>query len=262
MSRTISHRGRSLPSSLAVRRQCRRQGRARHPTRSRAARCRSRMGLARWRREGGRTLVRCAAYRGITRRATLLPSGATLDGDGNARPPPISPPRRYLYEPDGAVIRAHLVAEVAALVNGTLLDPTIAYITSDTLMATPFARAYTIERRDALQPQTAPRLSARARHRPRCHQEARLSPHARSAPERPPPLRRQPLHPLPHQSRRQAHRPHRTIGGGIEPRRREGHEGEKRRKKILFSLPHFAFFAPSRFKVPIRKRRGSWALLW
>lgn len=80
----------------------------------------------------------------ITRRATLLPSGATLTATA-CGPPPISPPRRYLYEPDGAVIRAHLVASVAALVNGTLLDPTIAYITSDTLMATPFARAYTIE---------------------------------------------------------------------------------------------------------------------
>ncbi len=81
---------------------------------------------------------------GVTRRATLLPSGATLTAT-TREPPPISPPRRYLYEPDGAVIRAHLVAAVAALVNGALLDPTIAYITSDTLTATPFARSYTIE---------------------------------------------------------------------------------------------------------------------
>ncbi|MDQ2788147.1 MAG: class I SAM-dependent methyltransferase [Chloroflexota bacterium] len=81
---------------------------------------------------------------GITHRATLLPSGATLTATTH-EPPPITPPRRYLYEPDGAVIRAHLVAEVVALVNGALLDPTIAYITSDTLIATPFARAYRIE---------------------------------------------------------------------------------------------------------------------
>jgi len=80
----------------------------------------------------------------VARRATLLPSGATLTAT-TTEPPPVAPPRRYLYEPDGAVIRAHLVAEVAALVNGALLDPTIAYITSDALIATPFARAYTIE---------------------------------------------------------------------------------------------------------------------
>ena len=78
------------------------------------------------------------------RRATLLPSGATLIASEMA-PPPVAPPRRYLYEPDGAVIRAHLVAEVAALLNGALLDPTIAYVTSDTLVATPFARPYRID---------------------------------------------------------------------------------------------------------------------
>ncbi len=77
------------------------------------------------------------------RRATLLPSGATLTATATA-PPSVGPPRRYLYEPDGAVIRAHLVAEVAALLDGALLDPTIAYITSDTLTTTPFATAYTI----------------------------------------------------------------------------------------------------------------------
>ncbi|MCA1667396.1 MAG: SAM-dependent methyltransferase, partial [Thermomicrobia bacterium] len=81
---------------------------------------------------------------GVTRRATLLPSGATLTATTRQQPP-IASPRRYLYEPDGAVIRAHLVAEVAESVNGALLDPTIAYITSDTLTATPFARAYIIE---------------------------------------------------------------------------------------------------------------------
>ncbi|HEY8291707.1 MAG TPA: class I SAM-dependent methyltransferase [Thermomicrobiales bacterium] len=81
---------------------------------------------------------------GVRHRATLLPSGATLTAT-TREPPPAAPPHRYLYEPDGAVIRAHLVAEVAARINGTLLDPTIAYITSDTLTDTPFARPYIIE---------------------------------------------------------------------------------------------------------------------
>ncbi|WP_436773309.1 class I SAM-dependent methyltransferase [Yinghuangia sp. YIM S09857] len=74
-------------------------------------------------------------------RATLLPGGASLAADA-ARQAPDGPVGRYLYEPDGAVIRAHLVAEVAEEVGGTLVDPTIAYITADKLVSTPFATAY------------------------------------------------------------------------------------------------------------------------
>jgi hypothetical protein len=49
-----------------------------------------------------------------------------------------------LYEPDGAVIRAHLVADVAAQVGGHLVDPTIAYVTADELRPTQYATAYEI----------------------------------------------------------------------------------------------------------------------
>ena len=50
----------------------------------------------------------------------------------------------YLHEPDGAVIRAGLVTAVAAQVNGGLLDEHIAYVTSDSLPQTPFARSYRV----------------------------------------------------------------------------------------------------------------------
>ncbi|TKR22771.1 class I SAM-dependent methyltransferase [Cellulomonas hominis] len=56
----------------------------------------------------------------------------------------VGPVGGYLYEPDGAVIRAGLVAEVAAEVQGRLVDSTIAYVTSDALHATPFATAYRV----------------------------------------------------------------------------------------------------------------------
>ncbi|TQS25973.1 class I SAM-dependent methyltransferase [Microbispora sp. KK1-11] len=76
------------------------------------------------------------------RRATLLPSGSTLTASGaEAETGPVS---RYLYEPDGAAVRAHLVAEVAALVSGRLVDPRIAYITSDRLVRTEWAPCYEV----------------------------------------------------------------------------------------------------------------------
>ncbi|MFD0774615.1 hypothetical protein ACFQZ2_11820, partial [Streptomonospora algeriensis] len=68
----------------------------------------------------------------------------TLAADPGAGPAPVGPPARYLYEPDNAVVRAHLVAEAAAGVEGALLDPDIAYITSERLVATPFCRAFEV----------------------------------------------------------------------------------------------------------------------
>jgi SAM-dependent methyltransferase len=50
----------------------------------------------------------------------------------------------FLYEPDGAVIRAGLVTAVAAGVNGGLIDEHIAYVTSDESFRTPFARGYRV----------------------------------------------------------------------------------------------------------------------
>lgn len=50
----------------------------------------------------------------------------------------------FLYEPDGAVIRAGLVTAVAAGVEGGLLDPHIAYVTSDKSFRSPFTRSYQV----------------------------------------------------------------------------------------------------------------------
>ena len=102
---------------------------------------------AEWVSDGG-DVVECALWcgplaTGDRRRATLLPSGATLTGDGT-RTGVAGPVGRYLVEPDGAVIRAGLVAEAADLVDGRLLDPTIAYLTCDQRPATPFGTAYEV----------------------------------------------------------------------------------------------------------------------
>lgn len=78
-----------------------------------------------------------------TVRATLLPGPRSLTGEKLDDPQP-GPVGTWLYEPDGAVIRAHLVADVAARIEGRLIDPTIAYVTSDRLHPTPYATAYEI----------------------------------------------------------------------------------------------------------------------
>lgn len=79
------------------------------------------------------------------RRATVIGDGglATLteDDDPGADPRAVG---EFLYEPDGAVIRAGLVTAVAAGVDGGLLDQKIAYVTSDESFRTPFARGYRV----------------------------------------------------------------------------------------------------------------------
>ena len=80
------------------------------------------------------------------RRATVIKSGglATLTDEDDPGEQRLRPVGRFLYEPDGAVIRAGLVTAVAAGVNGGLVDPHIAYVTSDEAFSTPFARSYEV----------------------------------------------------------------------------------------------------------------------
>jgi hypothetical protein len=80
-------------------------------------------------------------FTGTARRATLLPGGATVTDAPEAETGPVG---QYIYEPDGAVVRAGLVTAVAAAVGGWLLDPRIAYVTADELVATPLASAYEV----------------------------------------------------------------------------------------------------------------------
>lgn len=56
----------------------------------------------------------------------------------------IGPVSGYLYEPDGAVIRAGLVADLARVMGAHLLDEHIAYLSSDEAIDTPFARSYKV----------------------------------------------------------------------------------------------------------------------
>jgi hypothetical protein len=119
---------------------------------------------AEWVSDGGdvkEAALWCGDLAGVPRRATLLPSGATLTGTGEELAP-VGAVGDWLYDPDGAVVRAHLVAELAERLDATTLDPTIAYLTSAALVETPFARAYRV---DEVMPFSLKRLRAALRAR-------------------------------------------------------------------------------------------------
>ncbi len=78
------------------------------------------------------------------RRATLLPGGETLT-NLEAGDLTVIAPRAWLHEPDGAIIRAHLVGQLAARLSATLIDPEIAYLTGDTPLDSPLARSYRLQ---------------------------------------------------------------------------------------------------------------------
>ena len=81
------------------------------------------------------------------RRATLVGDEQILEltADADPGPAPAGPVRGWLHEPDPAVIRSGLVSLVAADLDATLIDPTIAYLTSDAPAASPWVRSYRVE---------------------------------------------------------------------------------------------------------------------
>ncbi|WP_306216161.1 class I SAM-dependent methyltransferase [Actinoplanes sp. RD1] len=81
----------------------------------------------------------CGPLAEFARRASLLPADDQLHGSG-VESAPVGPVGGYLYDPDPAVVRSHLVAEFAATVGGRLGDPEIAYVYTDEPVVTPYGR--------------------------------------------------------------------------------------------------------------------------
>ncbi len=71
-------------------------------------------------------------------RATVLPGGHTLLSDGAFVG--VGEPGEFLLDPNPAVTRAGLVAELALAVGGRKIDERIAFLATDTAVRTPFAR--------------------------------------------------------------------------------------------------------------------------
>lgn len=60
---------------------------------------------------------------------------------------PTGPLGDYLYEPDGTVIRARLIGDLARANGAWMLSDGIAYLTSDTAFDSPFARGFRVRER-------------------------------------------------------------------------------------------------------------------
>lgn len=124
-------------------------------------------------------------HSGVARRATLLPGGHTLTtADLPAEPIPSTAPKAYLYEPDSAVIRAHLVQAVADKLSANQIDDEIAYLTAETAVPTPFARCFAIE-------DYFPFQLKRLRHYLRARQVGSITVKKRGSPLEPDKLQRQ-----------------------------------------------------------------------
>lgn len=99
-----------------------------------------------WVSDGGDLVEACLWGAGFglpaVRRATVLPASAALVSRGVD--PAVGPVLTHLVEPDDAVIRAGLVAELADDLGGRLIDPHIAWITTDTPYAGPLGRGFRI----------------------------------------------------------------------------------------------------------------------
>lgn len=83
---------------------------------------------------------------GIRRSALLLGKAGTaeLSADADSPDVEVGEPGDYLYEPDGAVIRARLIGDLARELDARMLSDGIAYLTADAPRETPFATAFRV----------------------------------------------------------------------------------------------------------------------
>jgi SAM-dependent methyltransferase len=81
---------------------------------------------------------------GIRRAALVIGDGVTdeLTAEADSEDAEAGALGEYLHEPDGAVIRARLIGDLARRLDARMLDRSIAYFTTDAAVATPFATSF------------------------------------------------------------------------------------------------------------------------
>ncbi len=107
-----------------------------------------------WISDHGSVIEACLWF-GRLRRENISRAALVIDKDGAHEltspvtaladtPSPVGDLEAHLYEPDGAVIRSHLISTLLASTGGHLLDEHIAYFTHAQQIDTPFARGYKV----------------------------------------------------------------------------------------------------------------------
>jgi hypothetical protein len=86
------------------------------------------------------------AREGVTRSALVLRDGggAEITGPKDSPDAPIGELQDYLSEPDGAVIRARLIGDLARVHGAHMIDPTIAYMTSPEPIDSPLVQCFRV----------------------------------------------------------------------------------------------------------------------
>lgn len=86
------------------------------------------------------------ARQNITRSALVLRGehSAELVATADSEDADVGELGTYLYEPDGSVIRARLIGDLARSLGARMLSDQIAYLTSDTVVSSPFVAAFRV----------------------------------------------------------------------------------------------------------------------
>ncbi|WP_187663422.1 THUMP-like domain-containing protein [Microbacterium sp. Nx66] len=96
------------------------------------------------------------AREGVRRSALVIRGERSheLTGPADAEDAPVRPLGAFLHEPDGAVIRARLIGDVARSLDAGMLDPRIAYLTSDAALTSPFVQSFRVRETLPITPKT------------------------------------------------------------------------------------------------------------
>ncbi|CAN5573514.1 50S ribosomal protein L11 methyltransferase [soil metagenome] len=101
---------------------------------------------------------------GVARAALVLSDDgpAELTAPADSPDAEAGPLGEYLLEPDGSVIRARLIGDLARSLGGHMIDPSIAWITTNVVPATPFGQSFRVLERFPIDVKTLKReLAAR-----------------------------------------------------------------------------------------------------
>lgn len=97
---------------------------------------------------------------GIRRAALVLRNGAAheLTAASDAADAPVRDLGAFVHEPEGAVIRARLIGDVARALDAGMLDARIAYLTSDAAVTSPFVRSFRVREQVPFEPKKLARV--------------------------------------------------------------------------------------------------------